>query len=106
MPTLTKLRKITIEIPHTEMEPYEPDPITHPVDRNYLIELYWDQHLSISEIAKKLRRGKTTIRRYMEEMKIPRRNYREAAFVQFEKQREREAWGHSYGQSISSKRSH
>jgi hypothetical protein len=45
-----------------------------PIDKAVLQDLYWDQRLSLTEIAEKLGVHFTTVRRRMIEYGIPRRN--------------------------------
>lgn len=48
------------------------------ISQEILEELYWNQEKSIKEIAKKLKKGTSTIHRYMIKYGIPRRSYSKA----------------------------
>ena len=89
MPKVRKnLRTIRVEVPE-EVNNFFPPPIDYPISKDELIELYYDQLLSIAEVAEQLGRGGTTIRRWMEKYKLPRRNYSEATTVHYQKMREK-----------------
>ena len=82
----TKPRIITVEV-----EDYEfiPPAIENPVTREELIQLYYEDLMSIADIASTLNRGETTIRRWMERYELPRRNYSEATILYYKKIREK-----------------
>ena len=80
MPRIVKKRRTILIEPDEEFN-FTPPPVVYPLSKDDLIDMYYDQRLSLSEIAKKTGRGETTIRRWMDMYKLPRRNYSEATIL-------------------------
>lgn len=88
MPKIKKsLKKIVVET-NEEEEKFTPPRVEYPITKDELIDLYYDQQLSVHEIATLLGRGATTIRRWMDNYDIPRRDYSQATILYFKKIRE------------------
>jgi len=88
MPKIKKnLRKITVEIDEGET-PFTPPQIDYPISKDELVELYYDNLMSLNEIADHIGRGETTVRRWMDYYDLPRRNYSEATILHYKKLRE------------------
>lgn len=88
MPTIRKFRKkITVEVPEL-LERLSPPQVDYPVTREELAEMYYDDLMSVREIAKEVGRGETTIRRWMDLFGIERRNYSQATINHYRKLRE------------------
>jgi hypothetical protein len=83
----TKPRIITVEM--TEDYEFIPPEIENPISKEELIELYYDDLMSIADIASTLNRGETTIRRWMAKYELPRRSYSEATILYYKKMREK-----------------
>jgi hypothetical protein len=79
-------RKIIVEVDE-EFTSFSPPNIDYPVSRDELLFLYYDEQKSIREIAKELRRGATTIRRWMDIYNIQRRGYSQATITHYRKLR-------------------
>lgn len=91
MPTIRKFRKkITVEVPEL-LERLSPPQVDYPVTREELAEMYYDDLMSVREIAKEVGRGETTIRRWMDLFGIERRNYSQATINHYRKLREANA---------------
>jgi hypothetical protein len=82
----TKPRIITVEVEEYEFVPPE---IENPISKEELITLYYDDMMSIADIASTLNRGETTIRRWMAKYELPRRSYSEATILYYKKMREK-----------------
>lgn len=80
-------RKIVVKADE-DIQPFVPPQVYYPISREELIELYYEKRLSLREIAKITGRGETTIRRWMDKYKLPRRNYSEATILHHIKQKE------------------
>jgi hypothetical protein len=88
MPKVKKnLKRIIVEIDEEE-EKFIPPRVEYPVSKDELIELYYDKQLSTTEIAEYLGRGATTVRRWMDNFDIPRRDYSQATILHHKKIRE------------------
>ena len=88
MPTCkTKPRVITVEV--EEERVFTPPQVENPITKNELIRYYYEDMMSIADIASTLGRGETTIRRWMEKYELPRRNYSEATILYYKKMREK-----------------
>lgn len=83
----TKPKIITVDWEEYE---FTPPVIENPVTREELIQLYYEDLMSIAEIASALDRGETTIRRWMSKYELPRRSYSEATILYYKRVRERE----------------
>ena len=83
----TKPRVITIEV--EEESKFVPPRIENHISREELIIYYYEDMMSIADIASTLGRGETTIRRWMRKYEIPRRNYSEATILYYKKMREK-----------------
>jgi len=91
MPTIRKtIRKITVEVPEL-LERLSPPHVDYPVTREELAEMYYDDLMSVREIAKEVGRGETTIRRWMDLFGIERRNYSQATINHYRKLRDTHA---------------
>ena len=87
MPKVTKnARRITIEVPE-EARKLSPPRVDYPVSREELAEWYYDDLMSVREIAKKIGRGETTVRRWMDFYNIERRGYSQATINHYKKLR-------------------
>ncbi len=84
----TKPRIITVEVAAEDYE-FTPPEIENPISRDELIVLYYDDMMSIADIASTLNRGETTIRRWMAKYELPRRSYSEATILYYKKMREK-----------------
>ena len=88
MPTIrTNPKVIKVEVP--EERKFVPPEIERPISRDELIKYYYEDLMSISDIASILNRGETTIRRWMDRYDLPRRNYSDATIVYYQKIREK-----------------
>jgi hypothetical protein len=83
----TKPRIITIEM-EGDYE-FVPPEIENPISKEELIGYYYDDLMSIADIASTLNRGETTIRRWMAKYELPRRSYSEATILYYKKMREK-----------------
>lgn len=81
-------KKIRVELPD-EVD-FVPPQMVYPITKEQLIDLYYDERMSVREIARELGRGATTIRRWMEKYNIPRRNYSDATITHHMKLREKD----------------
>lgn len=87
MPKCDKnLRVIKVDLP--EEVDFVPPRTVYPISKDELIYLYYDQQMSVREIAREVKMGATTIRRYMDKYSIPRRNYSDATITHYKKLRE------------------
>jgi hypothetical protein len=88
MPTIKKFRKkITVEVPEL-LEKLSPPQVDYPMSGEELAEMYYDDLMSVRDIAKQTGRGETTIRRWMNLFGIERRNYSQATINHYRKLRE------------------
>ena len=88
MPKIKKnLKRIVVEVDEEE-EKFIPPRVEYPVTKDELIELYYDQQLSLNEMAEFYGRGETTIRRWMDKYDIPRRDWSQATILHYKKLRE------------------
>ena len=78
-------RKIVVEVPE-EIRAVPPT-VDYPVSREELMIMYYDENMSIREMAKELGRGATTIRRWMDIYQIERRGYSQATINHYRKLR-------------------
>ena len=81
----TNPKRITVKLPD-EVD-FVPPPMEYSITKDLLIELYYDEQMSVREIASELGRGATTIRRWMDRYNIPRRNYSDATITHYDKLR-------------------
>ena len=79
-------RKIIVEVPEEDMRSVPPM-VDYPVSREELMIMYYDENMSIREMAKELGRGATTIRRWMDIYQIERRGYSQATINHYRKLR-------------------
>lgn len=79
-------RRIVIEVPE-EQERSSPPHVDYPVSREELMIMYYDENMSVREIALELGRGATTIRRWMDIYNIERRGYSQASINHYRKLR-------------------
>ena len=88
MPTCKKnIRRITVEVPEF-IERLSPPQVDYPLSREELADMYYDELMSIREIAKRVGRGETTIRRWMDIYGIQRRDYSQATINHYKKRNE------------------
>ena len=78
----TKPRVIRVEV---DEQPFTPPRVEHPVTKDELIRYYYEEEMSVADIASFLGRGKTTIRRWMEKYELPRRTYSDATILHYKK---------------------
>ncbi len=83
----TKPRIITVEMEEDYV--FIPPEVENPISKEELIGYYYEDLMSIADIASTLNRGETTIRRWMSKYEIPRRNYSEATILYYKKIREK-----------------
>ncbi len=83
----TKPRIITVEMEEDYV--FIPPEVENPISKEELIGYYYEDLMSIDDIASTLIRGETTIRRWMSKYEIPRRNYSEATILYYKKMREK-----------------
>ncbi len=83
----TKPRIITVEMEEDYV--FIPPEVENPISKEELIGYYYEDLMSIADIASTLNRGETTIRRWMSKYEIPRRNYSEATILYYKKMREK-----------------
>jgi hypothetical protein len=82
----TNVRRIVIEVPE-DAERSSPPHVDYPVSREELMIMYYDENMSVREIAAQLGRGATTIRRWMDIFNIERRGYSQASINHYRKLR-------------------
>jgi IS30 family transposase len=83
-----KTRPKVIRVEYEE-HPFIPPTTEFPISKDELISYYYENEMSIADIASVLGRGETTIRRWMDKYEIPRRSYSDATITYYKKIREK-----------------
>lgn len=80
------IRRIVVEVEEEQLRS-SPPVVDYPVSREELMIMYYDENMSVREIAQELGRGATTIRRWMDIYQIDRRGYSQASINHYRKLR-------------------